>query len=209
MDFLTAPLTYETIQAESASQQTEHDDWNEDDRPSGPEDFLARARLRRNARVAIVERYGLLFSIVLCRFLLVHDLRALPSGEDPLDASLFDQRRHFPHEAIAATRHGLNEVLSVRRFAKHLSQLENILRQVRFLDECVRPQPGHQLVLRHQRSAALNQGQQCLEHFWRKRDRTPRTKNNALGCVQPEFAELVTNTVFGGLFHPESFLRTS
>jgi len=64
---------------------------------------------------------------------------------------------HFSHKAVAALGHRFNELSSASTFAKCLTQHRNILVDVPFFNEFLRPHGTHQLFLVHQMTTVLNQ----------------------------------------------------
>jgi hypothetical protein len=55
--------------------------------------------------------------------------------------------------------------------AQRLAQIRDVARQGAFVNEGIGQEPGHQLVLFYQASAAFNQRDQHVKHFGRQPDR--------------------------------------
>ena len=113
--------------------------------------------------------------------MLVHD-QICAIRQNPCDLS---------REAIAALRHCLDEVLPVFGIAQRFSQLRDVHGQVGFFDKAVRPKPLHQLFLLDDMPAALDEGEQRLEHLRLERHGLAVAQQAALLHVQSEVAELV------------------
>jgi len=110
----------------------------------------------------------------------IESWRIFPGHSDALNGGGFDRRiaqaTVFPNllhpldEPIPPPRKG-NDVLAVLSVpAKRLSQLENVLREIRFLYEGVRPQSLHKVVLQDGTVAVLQENQEQVESFGRQRN---------------------------------------
>ncbi len=77
------------------------------------------------------------------------------------------------------------------RLAKRLSQHENGLGEVGFLDDGLGPHAAEKLVLAHDASCVLNERQQRLEGVGRKRHHVLVVKEQARGDVQGKRPEQI------------------
>src|SRR5215510_7695083 len=76
-------------------------------------------------------------------------------------------------EPVSMFWNRLNELLIVRALGQRFSQVGDIPSQSGFFYESARPNPGHQLVLRHQPTLVFDQDHQGVELLRRKPYRVP------------------------------------
>lgn len=90
-------------------------------------------------------------------------------------ADMRDGRR----KTKALARDGLNEVSTIVRVAKGLPQRPDVLGEIRFFNETVRPQRLHQVFLFNQVTGALDEKHQRVESFGRQGDQLPITQESS------------------------------
>src|SRR2546423_15720652 len=81
-------------------------------------------------------------------------------------------------KVVAAARYQLYVGFPVRPIAERLSQRVHLLREIRVLDERVRPEGFHKLAFGHAPLRFTREQQQEIERFWRK-------SNGAAGALEP------------------------
>ena len=96
----------------------------------------------------------------------------------------------FGDEAVAQLGHGLDEAVSGFALAEGLAQHGDVVGEVVLFDEGIRPD-GPQKFFSFQESAtALNKQEKCVKSLGWERDRLPLAKEQMVGGVQLERAEL-------------------
>jgi hypothetical protein len=81
--------------------------------------------------------------------------------------------RYGHHESVTALWNSFDIFPSVLPRSKYLSQQEDILIEVSFLNECVRPNLSQKLVLLDNVSSISNQQEKGLHNFWGEMDGLP------------------------------------
>src|SRR6266404_2977495 len=106
------------------------------------------------------------------------------------DLSIILHSSYASDEAVAATRHRLNELLIIA-LPQRLSEQRDILRQASFLNKAVRPKPAHQFFFFKQATAVLYKCQEHIECLWAERHGLSVAKEESLLRVKAEVAEFV------------------
>jgi hypothetical protein len=102
-------------------------------------------------------------------------------------------------KAKTLPRDCLNKLSAVLSLAKGLPQRPNVLGEIRFLDETVRPQSLHQLFLFDQVTGSLYEENQGVESFWSYGNGLAIAQKAALVWFKLKCPELVQ--VIAGLSH--------
>ena len=126
----------------------------------------------------------------LRHLLLDHNLGARAHLRNQHLASLGDGTDRN-RESIAAARQGDDVTLSFKRVAERFAQLEDVLAQVGFLDERVRPDLLQQLLLGDHFPPAAHQHQQRLKGLRSHRNGLAVAQQDLLVRVHAEWPELV------------------
>ena len=119
--------------------------------------------------------------------------RARPAGS--LAATRWRRWRQGPYrraESVAALGNRFNVLVAglAVAIAEGAAQRKNVLRQVGFFDEALRPEPLHQVFLRHQPAVVLHQHEQGFEGFGGQGEDLLAAPEHALSDVELERAEL-------------------
>ena len=99
-------------------------------------------------------------------------------------------REHGRLEAIAAPGNGLDVRTAAGLGVERLAQRGDRHAQVAFLDRCVRPDPAHQLLLRHHVAAVLDEGTQEVESLGRESHELAAPPQHGLRGIEAKGAEL-------------------
>ena len=122
--------------------------------------------------------------------LLDHNLGARAHLRNQHLASVGD-RTDRNSESIAAARQGDDVTLSFKSVAQRLTQLEDVLAQVGFLDEGVRPDLLKEFLFRDNFAAAAHQHQQRLKGLRSHRNELAVAEEDLLVRIHAKGAELV------------------
>src|SRR6185503_18055818 len=95
------------------------------------------------------------------------------------------------NEAVSATRYSLDKLRPSGSLAECFSQERDVLSEISFLDEGVRPDALHQVVLGHDLPAVLYESNQYVENFRRERNQFTFAQQDAFRDFEAETAEFV------------------
>src|SRR6185369_7909944 len=98
----------------------------------------------------------------------------------------------FRYKPVAASRHCLNKLRAAGSFTECLAQERDVLSQISLFDKGVWPDSLHQIVLRDDLSAMLNEGNENIENLRRERNKLTFAQQEAFRNIKAEATELVT-----------------
>lgn len=105
---------------------------------------------------------------------------------------------HWCDKSIPARRHRLDEPAVLPSVPQRLSQSRDVVGDVRFFNDCVRPERTHQGGLLDQPAVAHHEIDEEVECLGGQSDRLPVAKQGSLRRIEAEKAEDVAGTLFPG-----------
>ena len=127
--------------------------------------------------------------------------RGSPNFDDGCGGWYLVMQNYHTIEAIPPFRSGRNPGAPVVHVPQSLSQKRNVHREIRFLNEAIRPDRLHQAFAGQKPAMIGNQREKKIESFWRKRNCLVAPHQQVLGRIQLERTETVMGDgQHGGFF---------